>query len=108
MLGPGLLIGLRLCCDELAPWAGITPGATAAQAHRLARWADYLVVVRGSSYSGPAIWPDLHTGPGFNLELCRGIRAAVGGRAAVVLQGSVVDPVQACEALRDGWRTWSR
>ena len=24
-LGAGRVLGLRLCCDELAPWAGITP-----------------------------------------------------------------------------------
>ncbi|MCE3550533.1 FAD-dependent oxidoreductase [Pseudonocardia sp. RS11V-5] len=26
-LGPDHVLGLRLCCDELAPWAGITPTA---------------------------------------------------------------------------------
>ena len=24
-IGPDAVLGLRLCCDELAPWAGITP-----------------------------------------------------------------------------------
>ena len=100
-LGPGLVLGIRLCCDELAPWAGVTPEVAAEQAARLAGLADYLVVVRGSIFSVSATRPDLHAEPGFNLEVCRQIRAAVGGTAAVVLQGSVVDPDEADRALRD-------
>ena len=45
----------------------------------------------------------------FNLDLCRQMREAAGGRAAVVLQGSVVDPGTAQAALDDGGvPTWSR
>jgi 2,4-dienoyl-CoA reductase (NADPH2) len=101
-LGPGLVLGVRLCCDELAPWAGVTPEVAAEQAARLAGLADYLVVVRGSIFSVSATRPDLHAEPGFNLEVCRQIRAAVGATAAVVFQGSVVDPDEADRALRDG------
>jgi mycofactocin system FadH/OYE family oxidoreductase 1 len=101
-LGPDLVLGLRLCCDELAPWAGVTPDAAEDQAARLAQLVDYLVVVRGSIFSVSATRPDLHTEPDFNVDLCRQIRAAVGGAAAVVLQGSVVDPEQAERALTDG------
>jgi mycofactocin system FadH/OYE family oxidoreductase 1 len=101
-LGSGKVIGLRLCCDELAPWAGVTPELAAESAARLARLVDYLVVVRGSIYSVPATRPDLHTEPGFGVELCRQVRAAVGGAVPVVLQGSVVDPAAASRALADG------
>ena len=101
-LGSDRVLGLRLCCDELAPWAGVTPELAAEAAARLAGQVDYLVVVRGSIYSVPATRPDLHSEPGFNIELCRQIRAAVGGAVAVVLQGSVVDPAQAQQALADG------
>ena len=101
-LGRDQVLGLRLCCDELAPWAGLTPELAAESAARLAGLVDYLVVVRGSIYSVPATRPDLHSEPGFGLELCRQIRAAVkrdgevgGGAIPVVLQGSVVDPAQA-------------
>ena len=76
-LGGDRVLGLRLCCDELAPWAGVTPELAAETAARLAGQVDYLVVVRGSIYSVPAIRPDLHTEPGFGIELCRQIRAAV-------------------------------
>jgi 2,4-dienoyl-CoA reductase (NADPH2) len=101
-LGTGRVLGLRLCCDELAPWAGVTPDVAAGQAARLAGQVDYLVVVRGSIYSVPATRPDLHTEPGAGLELCRQVRAAVGGAVAVVATGSVVDPRQAQQALADG------
>ena len=101
-LGGGRVLGLRLCCDELAPWAGVTPEMAAEQAARLAGQVDYLVVVRGSIYSLPATRPDLHTGPGSGIELCRQVRAAVHGTVPVVVQGSVVDPGQAQWALDDG------
>jgi 2,4-dienoyl-CoA reductase (NADPH2) len=101
-LGTGRLLGLRLCCDELAPWAGVTPEMAAEQAVRLAGQVDYLVVVRGSIYSVPATRPDLHTEPGSGIELCRQVRAAVAGAVPVVLQGSVVDAGQALWALDDG------
>jgi len=101
-VGAGRVLGLRLCCDEFAPWAGVTPDIAAEQAARLAGLADYLVVVRGSIYSVPATRPDLHTAPGSGAELCRQIRAAVDGAVPVVLQGSVVDPGQAQWALDDG------
>lgn len=98
-LGNDRVLGLRLSCDELAPWAGITAEQAAELAAGLADRVDYLVVVRGSAMNTSAYRPDLHTEPGFNLDLCRRIREVVAGRAAVVLQGSVVDPDQAAEAL---------
>jgi mycofactocin system FadH/OYE family oxidoreductase 1 len=101
-LGGDQVLGLRLCCDELAPWAGVTPELAAESAARLAGQVDYLVVVRGSIYSVPATRPDLHTEPGFGIELCRQIRAAVDEAIPVVLQGSVVDPGAALRALADG------
>jgi mycofactocin system FadH/OYE family oxidoreductase 1 len=101
-LGGGRVLGLRLCCDELAPWAGVTPELAAAQAVRLAGLTDYLVVVRGSIYSVSATRPDLHTEPGFAVELGRQIRAAVDGAIPVVGQGSVVDAGQAEQAVASG------
>ncbi len=100
-LGGGVL-GLRLSCDELAPWAGITPGQAAPLAADLASLADYLVVVRGAIYSAAATRPGAHTPPGFNLALARDIRSAVAGAAPVFAQGSIVDPAMAEQALADG------
>jgi pyridine nucleotide-disulfide oxidoreductase len=94
-------VGLRLSCDELAPWAGITPAqAPAIAADLVAAGIDYVVVVRGSVYSSEKTRPDFHEPPAFNIELCRTIRAAVD--VPVVLQGSVVDIDQAEVALGGG------
>ncbi|MGH9133674.1 MAG: FAD-dependent oxidoreductase, partial [Ilumatobacteraceae bacterium] len=93
------VVGLRLSCDELAPWAGITPEQAAAIAAALVTGVDYLVVVRGSIYSAEKTRPDFHEPAGFNIELCKAIRAAVD--LPVVLQGSVVDAGQAEWAIGD-------
>ncbi|HUK67773.1 MAG TPA: mycofactocin system FadH/OYE family oxidoreductase 1 [Streptosporangiaceae bacterium] len=98
----GGVLGLRLSCDELAPWAGITPEQAAPIAASLAPLIDYLVVVRGAIYSATATRPDSHAAPGFNLALASRIRAAVGGAVAVFAQGSIVDPLMAEQAIADG------
>jgi 2,4-dienoyl-CoA reductase (NADPH2) len=101
-LGAGRVLALRLSCDELAPWAGITPARAAGHVAELAGTVDLLTVVRGGGMAAAAYRPDGHTAPGFNRELTALVRAAAGGRTAVVLQGSVVDPAQAQHALDAG------
>ena len=98
--GPRTVVGLRLSCDELAPWAGITPDHAVDIAAALAPLVDYLVVVRGAIFSVEQTRPDVHVPPMFNRELCARIRAVVD--VPVVLQGSVVDPAEAEAALADG------
>ncbi|NIH88042.1 mycofactocin system FadH/OYE family oxidoreductase 1 [Amycolatopsis granulosa] len=87
------ILGLRLACDEGAPWAGITPEQAAALVHDVAGLLDYLVPVRGSAFADSR--PDLRTEPGFNAGLCR----SLAGSVTTVLQGSVVDPARAEQAL---------
>ncbi|HVW39728.1 MAG TPA: mycofactocin system FadH/OYE family oxidoreductase 1 [Amycolatopsis sp.] len=94
------ILGLRLSCDELAPWAGITPERGVAIAREVAGLVDYIVPVRGSGLRPSATRPGPHTEPGFNAGLCRMVREAAG--TAIVLQGSVVDPGQANRALDTG------
>ena len=110
-VGEEAVVALRLCGDELAPWAGITPEqapdlAAGIAADEGAARIDLLTVVRGSIYSTSATRPDGHTPPGFNLELTRSVRAAVSeasaGRVPVVAQGSIVDVDQAEWAVSDG------
>ncbi len=99
------VVGLRLCGDELAPWAGITAAeAPDIAAELVGCGIDYLVVVRGSIYTAEQTRPDFHQQPGFNIDLCRQVKAAVCGTGdvAVFLQGSIVDPGQAEWALIDG------
>ncbi|MFM7069661.1 MAG: mycofactocin system FadH/OYE family oxidoreductase 1, partial [Actinomycetes bacterium] len=109
-VGGDALVALRLSCDELAPWAGITPEQAPELAADLCDVpdgrVDLLTVVRGSIFSVGATRPDGHTPPAFNTEVCRAVRASVrersAGRIPVVLQGSVVDVDQATWAIEDG------
>ena len=101
-VGPDRLVALRLSCDELAPWAGVTPEHAGAHVDELADRIDLLTVVRGGPYSSTAYRPDAHTPAGFNLGLCAAMRTAAAGRVPVVLQGSVVDLDRAAAALADG------
>jgi len=96
------VVGLRLSCDELAPWAGITPEHAVDIAAALSERVDYLVVVRGAIYSAEQTRPDFHQPPMFNLELCRRIKEAVPSSVAVYLQGSVVDVDAAGAAIDSG------
>jgi mycofactocin system FadH/OYE family oxidoreductase 1 len=101
-VGPDRIISMRLSCDELAPWAGITSEHAATQVGSLADCIDLLVVVRGGPYSSTAYRPDAHTPAGVNIELCTAMRTAAAGRVPVVLQGSVVEAAMAESALADG------
>jgi 2,4-dienoyl-CoA reductase (NADPH2) len=100
------VVALRLSCDELAPWAGITPEqAPGLAATLVGAGVDLLTVVRGSIFSVEKTRPDFHEPTGFNIGVCREVRAAVLDVAPdvpVVLQGSVVDWGQAEWAIGDG------
>ena len=101
-VGPDAVVGLRLSCDELAPWAGLVPEAGAALAVELSAGVDYITVVRGSIFSVSATRPDTHVEPGFNLGLAQLVRSAVPPSVAVIAQGSIVDAEQAEGALAEG------
>ncbi len=99
------IVGLRLSCDELAPWAGITPEMAPGIAVELAQCGlDYLVVTRGSIFTVEKTRPDFHEPTGVNIDVCRSVRDAVTEATGipVVLQGSVVDVGQAEWALGGG------
>lgn len=100
-LGEGVL-GLRLCCDEYAPWAGITPQQAVGLAGALAPGVDYIVVVTGSIFSTGATRPDGHVAPGFAIDLARSIKEAVNDATAVIAQGSIVDVEMAEAAVAAG------
>ena len=97
------LVGLRLSCDELAPWAGITPDMAPDIARELCELGiDYVVVVRGSIFSIEKTRPDFHEPTGFNIDVCRSVRSALPAHISVFLQGSIVDVGQAEWAIGDG------
>jgi len=97
------IVGLRLSCDELAPWAGLTPEMAPEIAVALvAAGLDYLVVSRGSIYTVEKTRPDFHEPTGFNVDVCRSVRAAIHEThpyVPVILQGSIVEVGQAEWAL---------
>ncbi|EXG81475.1 mycofactocin system FadH/OYE family oxidoreductase 1 [Cryptosporangium arvum] len=101
-VGPDRVLALRLSADEDAPWAGITPSLAASVVDEVAGSIDLLTVVRGGHYSSTRYRPVARVEPGFNRELCRALRTVAAGRVPVVLQGSVVSPVMAQEALDSG------
>lgn len=95
------VIGLRLSCDELAPWAGITPDMAVELAPQLAACGlDYLVVVRGSIFSLDKTRPDFHEPEGFNTEITQRIQAVL--NIPVFLQGSIVQTHMAIQAVEQG------
>lgn len=78
-VGPNAIVGLRLSCDEYAPWAGLQPNDGIEVARLLCESGeiDYLVVVTGSIYTPFATSPAMHTPAGNTLELAYAVRAAV-------------------------------
>ena len=96
-VGDGI-VALRLSCDELAPWAGVTPEHALALVPDL--HVDLLTVVRAGPYAGSAYRPDAHAPEGFNRDLCASVKAVA--PCPVVLQGSVVTASFADAALAAG------
>ena len=95
------VIGLRLSCDELAPWAGMTPDMAVELAPQLAACGlDYIVVVRGSIFSVEKTRPDFHEPEGFNTDITQRIQAVL--NIPVFLQGSIVQPHMAIQAVEQG------
>ena len=101
-IGRGHVVSLRLSCDELAPWAGVTPEMAKEQVRTFAPLLDLLVVVQGGPFTASAYRPDAHAPAGHTIELCRQIKDVLDGTLPVVLQGGVVDPGMAQSALQDG------
>jgi mycofactocin system FadH/OYE family oxidoreductase 2 len=98
--GQGIL-GLRLCGDEYAPWAGIKPEDAVEIAQVLASEGqlDFISVTSGSIYSGHQTRPGLYMPPGFALHLAANIKAAVD--LPVFAQGSIADPPMAAQAITE-------
>ena len=96
VIGDGIL-ALRLSCDELAPWAGVTPEHALKLVPHLD--VDLLTVVRAGPYAGSAYRPDSHSPEGFNRDLCAAVKAVA--TCPVVLQGSVVSGAFAEQALAE-------
>jgi len=101
-VGGNLTVGLRLCGDEYAPWAGIKPEDAAEIAQHLADdgLLDFFSVTSGSIYTGHLTRPGLFQPPGFIIHLAAQIKAAI--PLPVFAQGSIVDPMMAATVLAEG------
>ncbi|HEU0000305.1 MAG TPA: FAD-dependent oxidoreductase [Ktedonobacteraceae bacterium] len=80
-LGSNHILGARLCVDELAPWAGLTPeqGIEIARLLTESRRIDYLTITMGSIYSSH-MFPfhaSMHVPRGYAAHLAAGVKAAI-------------------------------
>jgi len=102
-LGGDRILGLRLCVDEFAPWAGITPdmGVALARALTAGGDVDYLLVTRGGPYSLNRTQPGGFIAEPRDEALIARVRAAISSATAVFAQGGIAD-IEVAAALVDG------
>ncbi len=76
-IGAAPVLALRLSCDELAPWAGITPeqAPELAGCARLRPWSTTRVRGARSPSSPREGRADVHEPELYNLDVCRAVRA---------------------------------
>ena len=103
-LGSNAILGARLCVDELAPWAGLTPeqGIEIARLLAASGRIDYLTITMGSIYS-LHMFPfhaSMHTSRGYAAHLAAGVKAAVS--IPVFAAGRIMDTAQAERLLDEG------
>jgi mycofactocin system FadH/OYE family oxidoreductase 2 len=100
-VGKRAIVGLRLCGDEHAPWAGIKPEDATEIARLLTEDGviDFISVTSGSIFSSHLTRPGLYSPPGFAIELAAQIKAAV--QLPVFAQGSIADPPMAAAVLEE-------
>ncbi|MDQ6660087.1 MAG: FAD-dependent oxidoreductase [Chloroflexota bacterium] len=80
-LGTDRILGVRLCADEMAPWAGLTPEQSIEIARVLAETGrvDYFTVTMGSIFS-TQMFPfhaSMHIPRGYAVQLATSIKSAV-------------------------------
>ncbi len=103
VLGSSRMLGIRLCVDELAPWAGLTPEQGIEIARLLAETGrvDYLTVTQGSILSSH-LFPfhaSMHTPRGYAVELAAAVKRAV--RVPVFAAGRIMHAAQAEQILAE-------
>lgn len=101
-LGPGLILGLRLCGDEFAPWAGLKPEDSREIAVSLAADGalDYIAVAVGSIYSGHMARASMHVPEGYAVPLAESVKAQV--RLPVFATERITDPLFAGGVIAEG------
>jgi mycofactocin system FadH/OYE family oxidoreductase 2 len=102
-LGLDCVLGVRLCADELAPWAGITSEQSIEIARLLAATGrvDYMTITMGSIFS-THMFPfhaSMHTPPGYAAHLAGSIKAAI--NIPVFAAGRIMSAAQAESILNE-------
>ncbi len=102
-LGANRVLGVRLCADELAPWAGLTLEQSLEIARSLVATGriDYLTITMGSILS-THMFPfhaSMHTPPGYSAHLAASIKAAV--NVPVFAAGRIMNAAQAERILAE-------
>jgi mycofactocin system FadH/OYE family oxidoreductase 2 len=102
-LGNNSILGVRLCVDELAPWAGLTPeqGVEVARLLATSGRIDYLTITMGSIYS-THMFPfhaSMHTARGYAAHLAAQAKASVS--IPVFAAGRILDAAQAERILAE-------
>lgn len=101
-LGPDLSLGLRLCGDEFAPWAGLKPEDSREIAAALAADGalDYFAVAVGGIYSGHMARASMHVPQGYAVPLAEGVKAQA--RLPVFATERITDPLFAGGVIAEG------
>lgn len=104
-LGSNHVLGVRLCADELAPWAGLTPEQGIEIARLLAETGrvDYLTITMGSIFS-THMFPfcaTMHVPRSYAVHLAAQVKAAI-PTIPVFAAGRILTAQQAERILSEG------
>lgn len=102
-LGNDRVLGIRLCADELAPWAGLTPeqGVEIAQILASTGRVHYLTITMGSIFS-TQMFPfhaSMHTPQGYAAQLAAAVKATVS--VPVFAAGRIMNATEAERILSE-------
>ncbi len=102
-LGSDHILGIRLCADELAPWAGLTPEQGVEIARILAETGrvNYMTITMGSIFS-TQMFPfhaSMHTPRSYSAQLAATVKAAIS--VPVFAAGRIMNATEAERILAE-------
>lgn len=101
-IGPARALGLRICGDEFAPWAGITPAQAPDLTEPLAASADWVTVTIGSIYSVHMTEPGAFSPLDPVTGVAGSVRERLAGRGGPVIAAGLATLEPAAAALAAG------
>ncbi len=88
---PNLILGVRLCFDELTPWGGIDKESSLTTGSKLHPFVDYIVVTTGGLFTKNRYRSNFRYPCPSHADLVRDVKKTIGASALVVAQGSFLD-----------------